>query len=160
MKSTYTIKEDEYVRANKLFSRPTKNTLYSYTLIFVMLAIAFITSDSFNTRLIITSTFIGALIGHAIARHIYAPWKTRKQFKVYKAVQEPVTLEHTAEGMHFKSEVGESFIEWNRVIKWRENNEFLLFYQAPVLYHIIPKRIGDTCDLIRESLIEHIGMAT
>ena len=160
MESTFTITEEEYVKANKLYTKPTKKILYFYLITVTMLLALFVLSDTMKYRIIIICVIAGGFVGQFIARHIYAPWQTKKQYKAYKAVQEPILVNYTDTGLNFKSAIGEATIEWQRINKWRENNNLLLLYQAPNVYHVIPKRIGEISNKIKDALIQHVGKAT
>lgn len=160
MQSTFTITENEYVKANKLFTKPTNKILYFYMFSLVILITLFILSDSLKYKVIIISAIAGGFLGQFIIRHIYAPWQTKKQYKSYKAAQEPIKIKYSENGIEFKAVSGEATLEWNRIIKWRENNNFLLLYQAPGVYHIIPKHLGEIAIKIQEALNKHVGKAT
>ncbi|MGR5150085.1 YcxB family protein [Photobacterium alginatilyticum] len=160
MEVEYTITENEYVKANKLYTKPTKAILIFYAIASIFLIVVALMSDSFIVRLSVAGGMVGGFIGQAVVRHFYAPWVTRKQYRSYQAAQEPVTLQMQADSLHFKSKLGESTIEWKRINKWRENSEFLLIYQAPNVYHILPKRISSEIVKIREALVEYVGKAT
>ncbi len=160
MESTFTITEKEYVKANKLFTKPSKKIFYFYIISLVILIVLFLLSDTLKYKIIIIGAIAGGLIGNFIARHMYAPWQTKKQYKTYLAAQEPITINYSDKGLVFKGKIGESTIEWNRINKWRENTNFLLLYQAPSVYHIIPKRLGEITIKIQKSLNLHVGKAT
>jgi hypothetical protein len=156
----YTITEQEYVKANKLFTQPTRNIIYFYIVAAITLLIVAVLAESVAIRIGALAGLFAGFLGQAFVRHIYSPWQTRKQFKAYKAAQAPVTISCNDTSLHFKSESGEGFLEWNKINKWRENGGFLLIYEAPCVYHIVPKRIGELSDEIRQSLVEHLGNAT
>jgi hypothetical protein len=160
MESTFTITEEEYVKANKLFTRPTKKIINVYIISSVILITLFILTDTMIYKITVIGALFGGFIGQFIVRHVYAPWQTKKQFKVYKAIQEPVTVLYSESGLEFKEKTGRGTIEWNRIYKWRENNNLLLLYQAPGVYHIIPKRAGEIVIKIQEALSQHVGKAT
>ncbi len=160
MEVEYTITESEYVNANKLFSKPTKGVLVFYAVGVILLIITALVSDLVIVQLSAIGGIVGGFIGQAVVRHVYAPWRTRKQYRSYKAAQEAVVVSLDENSLHFKSELGESTIEWSRINKWREDHDFLLIYQAPEIYHILPRRIGGEIDKIREALVEHVGNAT
>ncbi len=160
MEVEYTITESEYIKANKLFTKPTKGILIFYALVAILLIIAALVSDSFIVRLSAIGGIVGGFLGQAAVRYFYAPWRTRKQYRSYRAAQEPVVVKLDASSLHFKSKLGDSTIEWERINRWREDSNFLLIYQAPEVYHILPKRISNEIGKIREALLEHVGNAT
>ena len=153
MKVEYTITEDEYVKANKLFTRPSKNNLVFYTAVAISLILLSIAADSVAVKIGAIGGIVGGFIGHMVVRHIYAPWKTRRQYRTYQAAREPITVQVRPESLFFKSKIGEAIIEWPRINNWCEDEQFLLIYQAPEVYHILPKRAGEAINNVREALV-------
>ena len=160
MESTYTLTEKEYVNANKLFTKPNKNMLILYFFSFLVLVMAAVIKDTLQIQIIIAFIIIGGFVGHVFVRFVYAPVQTKHQYREYKAAQESSTIVVVETGIIFKSQMGESIIEWSRINNWRENNQFILIYQSRETYHIIPKRIGEVSSVIQKLLLEHIGNAT
>ena len=156
MKKEYNITEEDYVLADKLYSKPTKNILIFYFVSALALILASITYDKI---IIGICGIIGGYIGQATVRHLYSPWATKRQYRSYKAAHKPILISKTPEGINFKSEVGDAILIWEHIHSWRENTNYLLIYQAPKIYHIIPKRIGSIANDIRESLINKVGSA-
>ena len=160
MESTFTINEEEYVNANKLFTKPRKKIIYVYIILLFILAALFVLSGTMKYKIIIIGAIAGGIIGQLIVRHIYAPWQTRKQYKAYKAAQEPTTINFSETGLEFKTKTGRTTVKWNRIHKWRENSNLLLLYQAPSVYHIIPKHLGEITKEIQAALNQHVGKPT
>jgi hypothetical protein len=159
MDVTFTLSENEYVKANRLYGKPTRGIKLFYLITFIALVVTFILSETLKIKVIVSVGFICGVIGHCLVAYVYAPWQTRKQYKSYKAIQDPICLSLQPNGLHFKSNTGESNLDWSRVVKWRESSDFILIYQAPCVYHIIPKRIGDLAINIRGLLKQSVGVA-
>ena len=157
MEAEYTITEDEYVKANKLFSIPTRKHKYIYAIAIVVLTVAALVGGDTIVRGVALGGLIGGGGGFVISRYLYAPWKTRRMYRNYAAAREPVTIQIKDEGVKFISEMGESTIGWRHILRWREDSEFVLIYQAPHLYHVVPKRVGDITYQISEALTNHVG---
>ena len=157
MEIEFTITEDEYVKANKLFTKPSKNILFFYVFCALALIIVALASEISVVKFSAFSGIIGGFLGLNFVRHIYAPWGTRRQYRQYKAAKDPIAINFKDGFLHFKSASGEGTIEWGYIYKWRENSEFLLIYQSSALYHIIPKRIGAIASKVREGLVEFVG---
>ncbi len=106
---------------------------------------------------------IGALMGggsvYFLFRYIYAPWQTKRQYRVNTSAQEQVVISQTEEGLHFKTRSGEAVIRWHEIVQWRESKDVLLIYQAADMYHIIPKRIADLSQEIIKTLNQKVGNA-
>lgn len=130
-----TITEEEYVRANILFTKLSKKNLILYSISVFTLLLAYFFLD--GLKFLIIGTIIGSLAGIIVVRFLYSPWQTKRQYKIYKSIQEPFTISQPLQGIHFKNDSGETTLKWNNIIKWRENKEFLLIYQSDYLYHII-----------------------
>ena len=153
----YTITEDEYVKANMLFSIPTRKHKYMYAVTVTILVIAALIGNDAVVRGAALGGLIGGGGGFLISRYMYAPWKTRRMYRNYAAASEPVTIQLKDEGIKFLSDMGESTIGWRHILRWRENSEFVLVFQAPHLYHVIPKRVGEIAYQISEALLNHVG---
>jgi hypothetical protein len=163
LEAEYLISEDEYVRANKLFTRLNrKYGIYYAVAVAAFVAVAvFVKSEVVRFGAIFG--LIGGIIGHVITRHAIAPWQTRRLYRTYRAVKEPVGILLEEDGLRFRGSDTNSLLKWQHLIKWRENQEFILVYQNSRLYHIIPKRLGssglDIAGLIAK-IEANIGSAT
>ena len=153
----YTISEREYVQANKLYARLTKRQLtVSFVITAILIVVVYFAGDSvFRGGAI--GGLVGGLGGYLICRYLLAPWKTRRLYRSYAAIKEPCTVKIHDEGLKFLSKSGEALIEWGHIMKWRQNDNFLLIYQAPHLYHLIPKRLGTIINDMVEKLIKNVG---
>lgn len=160
MEVSFTITEEEYVNANKLFTKLSKKTLLIYGVGCAGLAAIAFLADSPVLRTGAIGGIVGGIIGDLCVRRIYAPIQTKKQYREYKAAQEPISISRQDSGLIFKSAVGNANIEWNRIVKWRENKELVLIYQAPQVYHVVPKRIGNLAHEITKALNENNGTAS
>ena len=160
MEVDYAITEKEYVNANKLFTKPSKNILAIYLVVDIALISIALTVDSRIVRFAAIGAVVGGIIGHVLVRHLYAPFRAKRQFRSYQAAQETVHLNLATEALNFKSAIGEATIEWERITKWRENAELILIYQTPEVYHIIPKRIGSIASNLTKTLSSQVGKAT
>ena len=160
MEVRFTITEEEYVNANKLFTELSKRTLFIYGISCAALAaIAFI-AESPVLKIAAISGIVGGVIGDLCVRRVYAPIQTKKQYREYKATQEPISMSKQDGGLVFESAVGNANIEWYRIVKWRENKELILIYQARQIYHIVPKRIGKLANEISKELNENNGTSS
>ena len=160
MQASFTLTEGEYVKANQLFTKPSRKTLFIYAVAGIALATIALGAGSPALRIGAIGALVGGIFGHLFVRRIYAPSQTRKQYKACKAAQEPVCVTRQDDGINFETASGGATIEWARIVKWRENDELLLIYQAPQVYHIVPKRIGELADEISMALDEELGAAT
>ena len=148
MGNTYLISEDEYVRANKLFTRLSRKRSAYYALAAAGLFGLAVFAKSDTIQFAAFFGLVGGVIGYLVIRHGLAPWQTRRQYRVYRAAQEPLDIELEDEGLRFRSSSTDSLLKWEHLMQWRENQEFVLVYQNPRLYHIIPKKLSsDSFDI-------------
>ena len=162
MSALYQIGEEEYVRANRLFCKRSIKVYVLWLLIALGLVVLAIMTG-LNFIFILVCAVIGGIIGDLITWRVYAPRQTRRQFREYKAIGEPVDISLEEEGLRFKDADNFSLLKWSDLMKWRENEEFVLVYQHRALYHIIPRRLqNDGFDVVSltEKLEEAVGPAT
>ena len=163
MEAKYKLSEGEYVRGNKLFTQLSKASKIKYTIAVLILVAIFIFANSPAIKGGSVFAIIGGFLGHIIQRHIYAPWATKRQYRNYKAAQKETIISLVDEGIEFKVENGEAILKWQDVYNWRENDELLLVYQAPHVYHIIPKSIcrqSSVLDGLMSSLVSNVKRKT
>ena len=130
MNGKYRITEDEYVQANKLFSAPPKRTLLVYAVVGVSLTLFAIFTDNIFIRTAAMGALMGGISIHSLFHYLYAPWRTKKQYRLDTSMREQVKIQQTEQGLHFKTRSGEAALHWQQIIQWRENKDLLLIYQA------------------------------
>jgi hypothetical protein len=67
------------------------------------------------------------------------PFMAKRHYRAYAAIQESLTLELHDEGVRFSSPDGAGLISWEKMLKWRQSDDYLLIYLMPRLYYIILK---------------------
>lgn len=143
MKTEYTITEIDYVNAMKLFTRISSRTTILYVIALLMLGFVAV-----NGSPILKNAAIGGLIGGVavifLVRFVINPVLSRKHYRKYKAIQEPLFIQLMDEGVQFSNFDGEGLLRWEKIHKWRQNEEYVLIYPMPRIYHIIPKTIGES----------------
>lgn len=163
MRNTCLISEDEYVRANKLFTRLSRRQRPYYAVVSVVLLGLALFAKSNILQFAASFGLVSGVLGHVVVRHGIAPWQTRRQYRVYRAAQEPFDIKLEGEGLRFSGPNNDSLLKWGHLMRWRENTEFVLVYQNPRLYHIIPKRLssdGFDIEALISSLNKCVGHAT
>ena len=153
MKVEYRIREEDYVEAMKLYSRLMPRSLLLYLGITAMLGMLATTGSP-----LVSSAAIGGLVGGVIAvvlgRYLLVPLLARRHYRNYKANQELFSVELLHEGVRFSSATAEGILHWDKILKWRQNDDYVLIYIMPRLYHIGPKSIEtkgfDIAELVRQ----------
>jgi hypothetical protein len=93
----------------------------------------------------LATVFYGAAIGllalPLLSYFVLAPRSARKTYRQQKSLQQPLTFSWSQAGLKVTSEAGEWLTPWDHYLKRAENDETLLFYQAPRLFQMLPKRV-------------------
>ncbi|MBU1776611.1 MAG: YcxB family protein [Gammaproteobacteria bacterium] len=159
MKATYRISEQDYVNAMKLFAKLTPRLM----MIYLVSALALAALALFG-GVIASAGAIGGLTGGIIAiligRYIVMPIMARRHYRKYKAIQEEFAIELLEYGVRLSSPDAEGKITWGKMLKWRQNESYVLIYPMPRLFHIIPKSVatqGFDLQALTDELQRHVG---
>ncbi|MEK6663107.1 MAG: YcxB family protein [Pseudomonadota bacterium] len=159
MKATYRISEQDYVNAVKLFAKLTSRLF----LVYAASTLALIALAAFGPP-VIKAGAIGGLVGGfvvtLVGRYILSPVLARRHYRKYKAIHEEFTIELLNDGVRLSSPDADGKLTWNKMLKWRENENYILIYPMPRLFHIVPKSIASNgFDLkgLTDGLLQHIG---
>ncbi|MDR6869679.1 hypothetical protein J2Y55_000672 [Bosea sp. BE125] len=159
---SFTLTADDYVAANKLHVLNFYRDRFRLAVIAagVLLYVLFIVSDyasgwSFGTFAGIVHLFaFFLLLMPFLSYFLFAPDIARKTFRKQKSLQQPLTWSWSEAGLKVTSDGGEWLTPWDHYLKRAENAEIFLFYQAPRLFQMVPKRV-----LTPEQLAELRGCA-
>ena len=159
MKATYRISEQDYVNTMRLFATLTPRLVTAY----LVGALALITLAVFGSP-VFRGGAIGGLIGGltvaVIGRYIVSPILARRHYQKYKAIHEEVAVELVSDGVRFSSPNADGKITWDKVHKWREDENFVLIYPMPRIFHIVPKSVatqGFDLQALTNGLLKHVG---
>lgn len=162
METTYKISEHDYVRAMKLFGKimPKVAAIYGAAVLVLGLVAVFGSAA-------IKGGAIGGLAGGAVVivlgRFIVNPILARRHYRKYKAIQEPINIKLNEDGIELSTPDGGGLVRWDKIFKWRQDEEYLLIYPMPRMYHIIPKSIsksGFELPVLIQALQEKVGNET
>ena len=147
MATEYKISEVDYVRAMKLFSIITPKIAAMYAAAIAVLGVAAVFGPP-----VLKGGAIGGLIGGGVViilgRLIVNPFLARRHYRKYKAIQEPIYIQLKDDGIEFSTADGKGLLRWEKIFKWRQNEDYVLIYPMPRLYHIVLKIVPKT---IKES---------
>ncbi|AFT68791.1 hypothetical protein B5T_00506 [Alloalcanivorax dieselolei B5] len=160
MEANYTITEDDYVRATKLFTRLTPKSMAVFGLVVAVLVVLMLFGSP-----VVRGAAMGGLIGGGVmfllGRFVINPLLCRRHYRSYKAIQEPTTMTLMDDGIRFEAESGTAMVSWDKILKWRHNDRYILIYPMPRLYYIVPKAAGPGFDpaLLIKALSARVGSA-
>jgi hypothetical protein len=162
MKATFLISQTDYVNAMRLFAKPstTFKVYYLIAAIIVMLLIIL----KIPTWILppVIGGFIGATGMIILQRTTLVPLIARRHYKKYKLIHDEQAIELLDDGVRYSSVNGEGRQTWDKILKWRQNEKYILIYIAPNLFHIVPKSLqssGFEIPLLIERLSQHVGAA-
>lgn len=148
------IKESDYLRSQYLHLRPRPIFAIIGLLLLLLFLWALIRSQSWGIG--------AALVYLALWFLVLIPWQAKKNYRQYKALSEPVSVEVQQDGLFFKRENGEGLVPWSHIIKWRQSNTLLLLYPASNVFHLIPSHFFPTNESFsefKEIIRKNIGNA-
>ena len=162
MEARFRISEKDYVNALKLHGRLTPKLMAIYLSVAGALLLIAVFGPS-----LIREGAIGGLIGGGIVvifgRYLFTPILAKHHYGKYKAIHDEFVIDLSGDGVCIASSNAKGILPWNNILKWRENEEFLLLYLMPKLYHIVPKSIskqGVDIALLVENLNKYVGKST
>ena len=106
---------------------------------------------------------IGGGVVFVFGRFLVNPILARRHYRKYKAIQEPINIKLNEDGIELSNPDGGGLVRWEKIFKWRQNEEYLLIYPMPRMYHIIPKSIskaGFELTALIQALQEKVGNET
>lgn len=154
MEVTYTISERDYVRVSNLCSKLTPKVMGMFIIVVSALALAAFFQLS-QGNVVSMSGLVGGLAFLVFFRLVINPIMGKRSYRKYKSIQNPITINLEDEGVRFTNADSNGIIKWENILKWRQNDSYILIYSMPRLYHVVPKTIEDSgFDLL--SLIEKL----
>jgi hypothetical protein len=142
-----TVTVEDYVAANRLhFLNSLRTgraiaTLVGWVLAYVVwMAIAFL--DQWRAiNVIVLNACSAAVVLFMIANYfLLIPNATRRTYQTHKTLQRPCTCSWSESGFTMISDSGEWRVAWSDYLKWAENAQIFILYQAPRLFNMLPKR--------------------
>ncbi|MBT8062847.1 MAG: YcxB family protein [Gammaproteobacteria bacterium] len=162
MKATFQISEDDYVAAMNLYFRVQVKVVLVMVIVLLILAVLAMLAPP-QDRSLLFAVLAGAVVAVVLGRWVLSPFVARKHYRKYKAIQDPITIALQDEGIKFANTDGAGLIRWSKILKWRQNERFLLVYVMPRLYYIVPKSVGnDDFDIsvLAKALEARVGAET
>jgi hypothetical protein len=142
-----TLTADDYIAANRLHflkclrSRGALAALAMLVLAYlVWMTIAHI--DRWGTiGVIALNACLAAVVVWMVAHYfLLVPVSTRRTYSKHKTLHRPYTYSWSETGLTITGTGGEWHLAWNDYLKWDENAEIFILYQAPRLFNMVPKR--------------------
>ena len=156
----YTAKYNEHLAANYLHMRPRPFLKILGIVILLLFALVFALKWSISRQLGKMDYFFpGCAIYMILYYFAFVPYRVKKIFKQNKFYQHEDEMEIDEDGIHSKSDLGQSRLPWDHFLKWKENKKLILLYPAETQFLIFPKKLfvsQQDLDEFRKLLIEHV----
>lgn len=147
------ISEKDFISSQFLYMRP--RPIFSASVIIVLSLIVWAIWPKG------TFVFLGCLVA-LILWFVYIPFQSKRTYRQYKAMSEPVEMQVRDDGLFFRRENGEGLVPWSHIIKWRYNRKLILLYPTSNLFYMVPlsffNSLGDY-QAFQQVLKERIGNA-
>lgn len=159
MQARFRISEDDYVQASRLYAAMnTKRwTIVAAVVLPVLLLAAF---GTFPLRGAAIGGLVGGTVVGLLAHFLITPLMARRNYRNYKTIQGEFNVELQDDGVRYSSSTGTGLVTWDKLLRWRENDRYILLYPMPRLYYIIPRSVADQgFELARltDLLRRHVG---
>lgn len=162
MKAMYRISGEDYANAMKLFAKLTLR----WGIIYFACASALAALAEFGTQAL-RGGAIGGLIGclsvALVGRYIVSPILARNHYRKYRGTDDEFAVELIEDGVRFTSPNADGKIIWDKMLKWRQNEKYVLIYPMPRFFHIAPKSVaaqGFDLRVLINGLRSHVGEST
>ena len=154
MSCSYKLTEPEVVNAMQLNGRGSNKTLVALVIVGVALVLVGIFSEF---KAVGFGGAVGGLIGYFAVLFLLIPFNAKKQYRQHRALRNEITMLLLEQGISFKSESGESKLQWSDIHKWRYGKGIYLLYITSNMFHMVPSRVLSNESEFSKLLGEHIG---
>ncbi len=154
MTTSYKLTESDVVNAMQLHGKGSNNTLFILIIIGIVLVLTGIFTEY---RGLGFGGAIGGIIGYFSVLFLLIPFKAKKHYRQHKALRNEITMLLSEQGINFKSESGESKLQWSDVHKWKHGKGVYLLYITSNMFHMVPSRALSNEKDFSKLLSKHIG---
>jgi len=88
----------------------------------------------------LNAIFVAIVVLMIAIYFLFVPISTRRTYRKHKALHRPYTYSWSEAGLAITSSSGQWHVAWSDYLKWTENAQVFILYQAPRLFNILPKR--------------------
>jgi len=156
------IDEKDYIRAQYLNLKPRPTMMVVGVLVLVLLSFALVmaTRELLSGQVTSAELLLFGAVLFVAGYFQYLHRGFKRNYRQYKSLHEPFSMELTERELQASSSLGEAKIPWENFVKFKENKHLFLLYPCDNLFHMIPKRLvpdTETQSKIRSLLKEKLG---
>jgi hypothetical protein len=159
MATTYQITEQDYVDGMRLHQQANRTATISYIIMFGSLAFLTVFGSD-QIRVLAIGGLVGGVSVILFFRLLFLPMTAKRHYRKYKTIQEPVTIDLRGKGIKFTTTDTNSLVTWDKILKWRQNDRFILIYPMPQIFYLVKKDItkqGFDLKALIDALTTHVG---
>jgi YcxB-like protein len=145
--ASLTLTADDYAAANQLhcvkcFRTPSALACLAMLVLayVIWMTIAYIDRWGAIGVIALNAIFVAVVVLLIANFFLFIPISTRRTYRKHKALHRPYTYSWSETGLAVTSASGEWPVAWSDYLKWDENAQVFILYQAPRLFNILPKR--------------------
>jgi len=157
MSCSYKLTQPEVVRAMQLHGRGNNRTLVVLSIVGIALVLIGVLTDY---KAIGFGGSIGGIIGYFAVLYLLIPFNAKRQYKQLRALKNEIHMTLSPQGIDFKSESGESKLQWDDIHKWKSANGVYLLYVTSNMFHTVPSRALPNENELSRLLTENVGART
>jgi len=142
-----TLTTEDYLAANRLHTLKclrSRVALVNFSLLVVAyvvwMTIAYFDRWGTIAVIVVNACFAAVVVLLVADYYLMAPIRTRRIYRKHKALHRPYTFSWSENGLTITGTSGEWQVAWSDYLKWAENAQVFILYQAPRLFNIVPKR--------------------
>jgi hypothetical protein len=159
MRTTFRISEADYVAAMKLYGRTTRRfNIVFWSVIAILHLVLFLTPGKIMLTLLMM-WFCG-LVFFLAMQFVITPYIARRHYRNYKSMHEEFQIELLPEGVYLTGDDFSNKVLWNKMLKWRCDDSYILIFIMPRLFYMVPQSLAaqgfDTAALM-DGLTKHVG---
>ncbi len=162
MKAKYQITQENYIDVMRLVHK--RKIREQIVFGFLACALAALAIYNFKNGFDSWSSWILiAIVTWYFATPFVVPFIARRTYRKYESdITQEREIELSEDGIVLTTADTSNLVRWDKIKKWRHNNNYILVYVLPQVVHIIPKSLsqqGFDIDRLTEILNQKIGKA-
>lgn len=142
VKASYTISESDFLAASRLNETPPRRLILLLVVVLVGLLAVYL-SDYYGFGQLALGSLIGVLLSYVFLHFVASPYKARKFYRSFKALQDSFTVQLLGTGVEISSSKGTNLLLWKDIKDWKQNKDYLLLYPNSEAFYVLPKTISE-----------------
>lgn len=161
----YSLSDGDHIKCNQLDTLSVQGRIDILSLAVLVLILLWICiidclGESSYGGIIACLWIIGYIIGICYKIYIKIPMQVKRYNENHETTNKHINIELMDTGFMFSNNNDNIIIKLENLVKWREDNDYILVYVDPRQFHAIPKRIselGFDIEWCRRLLLEQLG---